>query len=94
MRMHPFKLGDLVVCINDTPLPEKIIRIGEPWVKIGRTYMVSGASTNEVGDHGIVLLEIKQWPPAAGWHAWRFKKLYNTEDRAEAEPRCRELEHA
>lgn len=92
--MHPFNLGDLVVCVNDTPLPEKIVRIGEPWIKVGRTYLVSATSTNEVGDHGVVLLEIKQWPPAVGWHAWRFKRLYDTANCAEEEVRCKELERA
>lgn len=92
--MHPFKLGDVVVCVDDTPLPEKIVRIGEPWVKAGRTYLVSGISSNEVGHHGIVLLDIKQWPPAVGWHTWRFKKLYDTGQCVEVETSCKELEHA
>lgn len=74
--MHPFKLGDVVVCVNDTPLPDKIIRIGESWVKIGRIYLISGTSTNEVGDHGVILLGLKQSPPAVGWHAWRFRKIH------------------
>jgi hypothetical protein len=74
--MHPFKAGDVVVCIDDRPLPEKIIRIGEPWVKAGRAYRVASTSTCAVsGYHGLLLRELECWPPGAGWHAWRFTKI-------------------
>ena len=91
--MHPFQLGDVVVCLDDTPLPERIVRIGEPWIKAGRTYLVNGVSSNQNNEHGVVLLEVKHWPPASGWHAWRFRRVYPGSRGAEVHSvRAEELE--
>jgi len=79
--MHPFKVADIVVCIDDRPLPEKIIRIGEPWVKAGRAYRVASTSTCAVsGNHGLLLCELECWPPGVGWHAWRFTEIEPADD--------------
>lgn len=72
--MHPFAPGDLVICIDDKPLPEKIIRIGEPWVKAGRAYRVASISSSGP-NFGVELEDLNHWPPACGWHAWRFIKI-------------------
>lgn len=77
--MHPFVPGDLVICIDDKPLPERIIRIGEPWVEAGRAYRVRSVSI--CGDlRGVELEDLAHWPPAVGWHAWRFIKIEPAEE--------------
>lgn len=73
--MHPFQAGDLVLCVDDTPNPGRIIRRGEPWIKRGRAYRISATLTNEIGQYGVTLVGLEHWPPAAGWHAWRFEKF-------------------
>lgn len=79
-ELHPFIAGDLVICIDDTPLPERTPRRGEPWVRAGRAYRVESVSTNAAGDHGLLLVGIANWPPSAGWHAWRFRKIEPASD--------------
>lgn len=86
--MHPLNAGDVVRCIDDKPLSEKIIRIGEPWVKAGRVYRVASTSTCAVsGNHGVVLREVNHWPPGAGWHAWRFRKIEPADEAFRSELR-------
>jgi hypothetical protein len=64
--VHPFTPGDLVICIDDTPQPDRIVRVGEPWVKAGRAYRIQSTSTNEVGEHGVELQQVQHWPPRRG----------------------------
>lgn len=74
--MHPFKAGDLVVCIDDKPVPGKIVRPGEPWLCAGRAYRIASVSSCSVtGKHGVMLLGLGITAPAVGWHAWRFRKI-------------------
>ncbi|MFN6936601.1 MAG: hypothetical protein ACK4NZ_15780, partial [Tsuneonella sp.] len=47
---------------------------GEPRVKAGRAYRVS--STSSSGPcFGVELEDLNHWPPAIGWHHWRFIKI-------------------
>lgn len=85
--MHPFSVGDLVICVDDQPLPGKLLRFDESWVIAGRVYRVSGTSTCPVsGRHGVVLEGLKNEPPSVGWHVWRFRKI-----EAADETFCRRL---
>lgn len=74
--MHPFNVGDLVICVDDEPLPGKVVRPGEPWVRAGRAYRITSASCCGVtGQHGVMLQGLATTAPAVGWHAWRFRKI-------------------
>lgn len=79
--MHPFAVGDIVECIDDTPLPGRQPGRCEVWIKLGHWYRVSSATCNFVGEYGVSLEGVPQRWNCAGWHAWRFRRV----DPAEAD---------
>lgn len=85
--MHPFKAGELVVCVDDKPVPGKVVLHGEPWIRAGRAYRIASVSScNVTGNHGVMLQGLGINAPAVGWHAWRFRKIEAADDTF-----CKEL---
>ncbi|MEE4317785.1 MAG: hypothetical protein V2I74_12475 [Erythrobacter sp.] len=78
--MHPFSVGDLVECIDDTPLPGKAPRSGEDWIHQGRIYRVSATISDNAQGFGVRLERVDDRPPRLGWYAWRFRKLEPADD--------------
>jgi len=82
--MHPFSTGDLVVCVNDTPLngytPPRVYA----WPKVGRAYRIDDAVSSTCGsgkiEYGVVIWEIPHQPPSQGWYAWRFRRIERADD--------------
>lgn len=81
--MHPFQVGDIVVCIDDKPAPDHQPPKGCQWIKAGRVYRVK-AILQVVGLHGprfgIELVDVPGPLPHSGWHAWRFRKIERADD--------------
>lgn len=83
--MHPFSAGDMVVCIDDEPVPGKIVRSGEPWLRAGRAYRIASVSScSMTGNHGVMLRGLDITAPAVGWHAWRFRKIEAADEKFSA----------
>lgn len=78
--MAKFVPGEIVVCIDDTPLPDRIIPIGMPWIRRGRSYRIADIGMNEQGEEGVRLVELQPVPPATGWYAWRFDKFEGADE--------------
>ncbi|WP_394730735.1 hypothetical protein [Altererythrobacter sp. GH1-8] len=78
--MHPFTVGDLVECIDDTPLPDRTPRPGEDWVCLGKIYRIRATLQTEREGYGVGLEGVSDNPPRIGWHAWRFRKLEPADD--------------
>jgi hypothetical protein len=77
--MHPFSVGEIVVCVDDTPLPDRARRHGEDWISQGKFYRVAATLSDRLGNVGIRVEGVKDMPPRVGWFAWRFKRLENAD---------------
>lgn len=73
--MHPFVVGDIVECIDDTPLPGRRPGSSEVWIRLGHWYRVSTATCNSEGEYGVSLVGVPQRLGCAGWYAWRFRRI-------------------
>ena len=73
--MHPFSAGEVVVCIDDEPLADRIIWPPDPWVCKGRIYRIKELSSTPDGEHGVHLTNLDTRPNSLGWYAWRFRRL-------------------
>ena len=79
--MHPFSVGEIVVCVDDTPLPDRARRHGEDWISQGKFYRVAAATSDRHGNAGVRLEGVKEMPPRVGWFAWRFKRLESADEK-------------
>jgi len=82
--MHPFSIGDCVICIDDKPSPGRAPRAGEAWIKAGCAYRITATASNvargNMVEYGVELAEVSTGSGSAGWHAWRFRKIDRAED--------------
>lgn len=72
--MHPFCIDDIVVCVDDTPLPGRLPPPAGQWIRNGGTYRVEAVLQDDQGCPGVCLAGISS-PTWYAFHAWRFRRI-------------------
>lgn len=86
--MHPFSICEVVVCVDDTPVPGRDRRDGEDWIEVGKFYRVAATMSDRHGNAGIRVGGVKDMPPRVGWFAWRFKRIESADDNFRGMMNC------
>lgn len=78
--MHPFSVGELVVCINEEPIPGRAPWAGESWVRVNHVYRIRKTGYNEEEEPGVSLIGLGGANPFRWWYAWRFRPVQPADD--------------
>lgn len=84
-----FQPGDMVECINITPIDGRSII---PGLALGEVYTTAAVIVADAAAklHGTPALTIRGLSNQRGWYAWRFRRLYRPDpkliERLTAEP--------
>lgn len=69
--VHPFRIGDLVECIDDTPLPARGVK--SLLIRRGSIYRISETLSDSEGQYGVGLMGCESY--GVRYYAWRFRAL-------------------
>lgn len=78
---HTFKVGDVVVCVNDDPTPEDLVHddAETPWLVKGKIYKVTWTGGHPlVGDMLNTNHDPDWFMESHAFEAWRFRHLLET----------------
>jgi len=73
--MHPFRAGDIVECIDDAPLPDRVHEPDQARIRRGRIYRVRSVFRDDGQGYAVCLEGVGDCPTGIGWHASRFRRL-------------------